>query len=818
MSSSWLLKTRQMSEAGKEIILTEALATHMRSPRDRQLVMGSFSEKHPLEDLLSFFGAFYLYHYQGLRLLRIDASDGLSIEEMESLTKKERELLEVEVRMMLGEKQREEIDVSRISSEFMIEACDLILQSKGLGNLELTNSIISLIQKYANMIPTSYSLNSEIDFVNEVTGWAPKWRRELYAKASGLKESSLSLRDELLRTHHEEIAESAVLKLGIESVTGEMKLLNSRTLTENLPKERWMKIASSVIENIRENESSIEAIKAAHGVRVSVLDLLEQEIEVPTSLEEFEEMIGRVIVEEITTLPNDINIMELLSHFVTIPQDDIMAELRSNGILNPVTIIPGLKASLEIEDSEESTESNDGPSLSQEELEELTRTIRRLEKLENTLEVQVKGFLKAKGLRAAELDKISIEFLTKPRSSLLGFEIQVLEELNKKARVPEPEEVTRLLELREEFRSGALTGVEMETSSDLGRQIQHGKSMVSLRKDLVWFFSISILKSLARVIETYIRSKHDIQRSKTLLKSIYEDSDTSLQFLREEILIDLLSMRLYEMKMIHPELDASTVCTWYHARLTNKDLDGARELLENSVSPVFSGIVDTSLNMSALSFDNYSIAFDLMQRFLNQQRDERDIRIELVSEAKEAEEKKREEKKAGLDVMNFIYTKAHTVFRAIGRVGAKGLEWNANDDAKCANLLAFFLKTSRARPICQVCGEISDDGKCGKHGKGQMNESNDIDNLSWFVMRSITDIKEGLLGAKAEPVSWSDARQIVQREIATLKRRGKLTSKTNLKAMMPGEINYIVGPVIASIIGKYFNESLEYAARRAGIA
>jgi hypothetical protein len=358
----------------------------------------------------------------------------------------------------------------------------------------------------------------------------------------------------------------------------------------------------------------------------------------------------------------------------------------------------------------------------------------------------------------------------------------------------------------------------MESSSDLGRQIEYGKNMVTLRLDLVWFFTISIIKNLARVIETYIRSKHDIQRSKSLLKSIYEGSDTELRFLREEILIDLMSLRLYEMKMIHPELDAAVVCTWYHARLMNKDLETSEEELKQSSSPVFSGIVDASLELDELTFDNYAIAFDLMQRFLERQRDERDIRIEILAEAKEEKEKQISEKRAGINVMNFIYTKAHTVFRAIGRVGARGLEWNANDDAKCANLLAFFLKTSRGRPICQVCGEISDEGKCRKHGKGQMNDSNDIDNLSWFIMRAITDIKEGLLGAKAEAVTWSEARQIVQREIANLRRRGKLTSKTNLKAMMPGDINYIVGPAIASVIGKYFNESLEYAARRAGIA
>lgn len=817
MSSSWLLKTRQMSEAGKEIILTEALATHMRTPRDRQLVMSTHNEKYPLDDILSFFGAFYLYNYQGLRLLHIDTSENLSIEEMEAQTKKERKLLETEVRMLLGNRQREEIDVSRISSHFMVEACSVLKQTT-IDIEHLREQVIELVKKYAQMIPAEYSPNSGIDFVNEITAWGSKRRNEMYVKASGLKEASLSLRDELLRSHEEEIVESTVLKKGIESVTGAYQLLVSRVLSDELPLEQWSSIASAIIENLRSAAISIDAIGAAHETRISVLDKLKQSIENPTTLEEYETSIGQSIVQALMNVPPDVSIFEVLSCFVGMPVDDTTAYLRANGIVTPTSVIQGLKASLDEPEKDADAQSAEAPVHSQEELEEITKDLRRLEKIEHTLEKPVKGMLKAKGLRAAELDKITIEFLTKDRSTLLGFEIRVLEELENKVRVPEPDEISRLLALRKDFKSGSLTGEEMSTSSDLGKQIQHGKSMAALRMDLVWFFTIGVLKNLARVVETYIRSKHDIQRSKTILKSIYEDSDTQLQFLREEILIDLLSMRLFEMKTIHPELDASTVCSWYHARLTNNDLASARKHLSSSISPVFAGIVNQPLNLSSLSFDNYAIAFDLMQRFLNEQRKERDIRVQIVTEAKKAEQRKIDEKRSGLDVMNFIYTKAHTVFRAIGRVGAKGLEWNTNDDAKCANLLAFFLKTSRARPICSVCGEISDEGKCSTHGKGQMNDSNDIDNLSWFVMRAITDIKEGLLGAKAEPVSWSDARSIVQKEIATLRRRGKLTSKTNLKAMMPGDINYVVGPAIASVIGNYFNESLEYAARRAGIA
>ncbi|MFW9837945.1 MAG: hypothetical protein ACFFE7_10520, partial [Candidatus Thorarchaeota archaeon] len=66
MASSWVLKTRQMSEAGKEILLREALASHMRSTRDRQMFHELLQEKQPLQDVFSFFAAFYLHSYQGV--------------------------------------------------------------------------------------------------------------------------------------------------------------------------------------------------------------------------------------------------------------------------------------------------------------------------------------------------------------------------------------------------------------------------------------------------------------------------------------------------------------------------------------------------------------------------------------------------------------------------------------------------------------------------------------------------------------------------------------------------------------------------------
>ena len=101
-----------------------------------------------------------------------------------------------------------------------------------------------------------------------------------------------------------------------------------------------------------------------------------------------------------------------------------------------------------------------------------------------------------------------------------------------------------------------------------------------------------------------------------------------------------------------------------------------------------------------------------------------------------------------------------------------------------------------------------------------MKESTDMDNLSIFIMRSLFEIKEGLIGTGrgVEPMPWDKAKSTVDREISALKRKGKLTSKTNLKELMPGDLNYVIGPSLCAVVGKYFNESLVYAARRADIA
>jgi hypothetical protein len=815
MASSWVLKTRQMSEAGKEILLREALASHMRSTRDRQLFQELLKDNRPLQDVFSFFAAFYLHSYQGVRLLTPSEEPGAGSEMKDELGDEERRQLELEIRQLFSEKQRQEVEVAKLASDLTVRLID------ELGGTDKSQQhkdrVIEMIRQTLDQIPPTFTPNHDIDLMLEITGWGEKWRNELYIKASGLKESAMSLREELLREHPSEVPETTVLRMGLEDILGRVEYARGRLADALIPAKNWDTIVSAILEKFCKPIDSLKGLRYAHEIRLSMLEELIANFDSPTTLEGFESQLGRVVTTkaaEILAGDSD-HALDTLSSFLNISVDDIKAQLRRKGISDPSVIGPGLSAL-----TEGSVSDSSKPEVSKEEFEMLERSLKTLEKIEKTLNGPVKGMLRSKGLRATELEKIDINMFTKDRAKLVGIEVEVLEATKTHLRVPPPEEIMRLLKTREQVQSGELSSLGISSARDFSQQRAEEETAASLRLDLIWHFTIGILTNLTRVVESYIRSKQDLLRIKALLKSIYEDTDMVLQFLREEILIDLASMRIYELKILYPELDAKTICTWMHARLSSKSMKAAGDDLETSISPVFEGIVDKSLDMSNLEYDNYAIAFDIMQRFLKQERLQKLAKEEYAFEAKEKEKRRIEEKKEGIDVLMYLHNKTRTVFRAISRVGTKGLEWTHNDTTKCTNLLSYYLKINRGRKICSACGSIPKDGKCAQHGSNFIKDASDMDNLSVFIMQSLFEIKEGLIGEGrgVEPMSWDKAKSTVEREVGVLKRRGKLTSKTNLKELMPGEINYIVGPAMSAIVGKYFNESLGYAARRADIA
>ncbi|MEM4734559.1 MAG: hypothetical protein QXS20_02490 [Candidatus Thorarchaeota archaeon] len=808
MSTSWFFKSRQMSEAGKELLLREALVSHARSSRDRQTLETILKDRRPLEDILSFFSSFYLYNYQGLRLLKPAASNTTSDEQSQALVDEERRLLELEIRQLLGDRQRQELEVARLVSESIILLCEAAEE----GQDHLLNDTRRVLSDLFKSIPSDYCPTMTIDLLNELTGWGQKTRDELYVRASGPKESSLSLREEMMREHEHECIEISLLKRMVQRIrpgaTHIGELLNLTDLDSELVNE----IVQAIVSRIPRNVSSRRALMAAEKVRSTLIETLQSEIEVPRTVYEMEQHFSSIAARRLLEVlkQREVDAIEVLGAYLRLDPADVRAALRSGGIPDSPTLLKALEGVGSAQSQEES-------GYSDAQFEVIDRSIKTLERLEGVLEKQVKGFLRSRGFRSSDIESVRVDFLAKPRGSLMAIEQQVLDELQKRVRVPPPEEVAQLLEVRRSAsqRQGIHAGPSLAELSEQRRLAEVG---VNIGKDLLWHLMVSVVTNLTRILELYLRSKQDLLRFRALLKSIWEDQASEFQFVREEVLVDVLSRRMVEMKCVLPELETETISIWMHSRLSSSDLTTAENDLRSTPSPVFEGVATRPLDMASLRFDNYAVAFDIMQRFLNRQRQALLEREQYAYEQRLKERELTESKKKSIDALQFIYTKAHTVLKAIGRVGTKGLEWSGTDSAKCSNLLSFYVASNRGRPVCQVCGSTPADGVCPTHGKGNMSLSDDFDSLSIFVMNAISDIKSGLIGPTAVPMSYSEARQIVQRELNNLRRRGRLTSKTNIKELLPGEVNHIVGPAIAEFIGSYFNDSLKYAARRTDLA
>ncbi|MHA2602110.1 MAG: hypothetical protein AM324_008290 [Candidatus Thorarchaeota archaeon SMTZ1-83] len=713
MSSTWVMKTRQMSEAGKELILREALATHLRSTRDRQLFAQISPDERPAGELLAAFASFYLQSYLGVRLHTLEEAKGLAIEEQEKKGEEDRVQLEHEIIHLLGRRFQDEVFTERVVSEFVVRFCDE-LGTLNPSKPETISSSEELVREYLAMIPKDSSTNHDVDFLNRISALDSTLRHELYSKASGLKETALSLRDEVLREHDSEVIEISVLKEGLKRIWGAPQYTSAHLSESMVFPATMTQIASDVAKRFCKGPKELAIIKKSYEIRLNMLGALRSILDRPTTLDELENVIvsaaSQNVASAIQAMPD--SAFGIISELVQIPVEDIESAFRRKGLTDPEDIVKGLLTTKE--PTEEAAPESE---IDEVEMEYLERSIKAIDRLENTLEKPVKGMLRSKGLRASELDKFTIQTLTKDRDSLLGFELQVLEALEQRMRVPSPEDVKRLLEARAKVNQGALSSIGVTSSSSMLQHRRHEETIASVKLDLAWHFMSSVMTNLARVVETYVRSRQDLLRIKALLKSIYEGTETDLQVLREEILIDLASERIYELKTVYPDLGAPDICSWIHARLSDQDMTAAKKELDATPSPVFEGVVDTPLVMDALEFDNYAIAYDIMHRFLRTERHKKLAKEELAVEAKIEEQRIAESKRSSLDVLSWIHTKSQTVFRSIGRVGPKGLEWTMNDDTKCANLLAYYVKTNRGRKVCSICAEAPTDGKCPTHGR-----------------------------------------------------------------------------------------------------
>ncbi len=802
MSMVNIIRSRQMREAGKELILTEALPLHMRSSRDRRnLIQFVGSDRITLNDALLDFAAMYLYHFQGVRLFDISESQ-LNAEEQQKKIEEEKSLLRSEIRFLVNNHHIDEIRIAIDEIKIMLDIIDSLKSTR--MREEQINKVNEILEAYLSENANKYPSFLIIDLIGYITGWSKYYKNKLYQKASSLKETSLSLKQEMLRRHEEEVIEISTFI----AVFNRLKFTESM-LQETLTWDKFSKvkddIIKSIIENLERNQYSIDVLAGMYKIKLSIISKISEYIDKEINFDNIDTLFSNIIRNALLEVFESLRdkTIDAIAALFDISKSEVMMDLRRSGISTASQLFETLKA----------TGSSGGTTIELdfvEDMDVLQRDLRHLAKIRQSLEKKVKPRLLARGLRGDALMQIHIDFLLKPREKLFGIENQVLSELSKIVTIPPPDKLKSMLELEQKV-TESLNKLGFKSISELQSAMTSSKVGDKIVLDVAYMSIGDFLRHLSRVIEVYLKARKDLERVKSVIKWIFEDTISELQPAREEVLTDALNNTAREFKIVLPYLPALDIASFIWARFSSQSIETAKQDLMTTPSPVFAGIVDMPLAIDKLDYRNYAIGYDISHRYIVQEFKKKTIREDLWLARAEEEKRLLEEKRKRVDILSWIDSRAISIFRA-GRRGVAGLEWTQRDTQKASNLLTYFLVNRRGIKMCKECGATVTGDYCPIHGSASVVVANDYENLVYFLSKALTSIRTHL-SQKEQTVSMSEARTIVDREISRLRQSGKLSSKTNIEELLPGEIEQIVGPAMASLIGKYFNESLRYIRR-----
>ncbi len=803
MSMVNVIRTRQMREAGKELILIEALPIHIRSSRDRRnLVQFVGSEKFTLNDALLDFAAMYLYHFQGVRLFDISEAQ-LNAEEQQKKIEEEKELLRSEIRYLVNNYHIDEIKLAIDEIKILLDIIR-VLKSTHAQNEQMAK-IEEILENYLTENANKYPGFLIVDLIGYITGWAKKYRSQLYQKASSLKETSLSLKQEMLRRHEEDVIEIYTFIEVFNRLKFEESMLQDPLTWDKFTNVKD-DILKSIVEHLERSQYSLDVLEGMYSIKLGIISKVAEYIDKEINFDNIDSLFSRVSRENLLHVFETLHdkTIDAIAALFDISKSEVMMDLRRSGISTASQLFETLKSSGSAQ-GEVSIELD-----FVDDLDVLQRDLRHLAKIRQSLEKKVKPRLLARGLRGDALMQIHIDFLLKPREKLFGIENQVLSELSKIVTIPPPDKLKDMLEIEKKV-TESLNKLGFSSISELQSAMTSSKVGNKIVLDISYMAISDFLRHLSRVIEVYLKARKDLERVKSVIKWIFEDTISELQPAREEVLTDALNNTTYEFKVVLPYLSALDIASFIWARFSSQSIKSAKEDLMTTPSPVFSGVIDLPLAIDKLDYHNYAIGYDISHRYILQEFKRKTIREDLWLARAEEEKRRLEEKRKRVDILSWIDSRAISVFRA-GRRGVAGLEWTQRDTQKASNLLAYFLINRRGIKMCKECGKTITGDYCPIHGPASVVVANDYENLVYFMSRALTSIRTHL-SQKEQSVSMSEARTIVDRELSRLRQSGRLSSKTNIEELLPGEIEQIVGPAMASLIGKYFNESLNYIRR-----
>ncbi len=775
------------------------ILSHFKRKSEREFLYKITTEENTLTNLIVASTTIHIYHFLGIRT-KSDEEMVSRVSNIKAFQNAEKKEIFSELIDLVGDSINFELEFFKISIDYEEQILKSMISGEDLNErflLKLREQIEKHIIESLNKYPISYW----IDHIGELTGYSNIVKNEILTETAGLKIIGVDLEKNLAEEgHKDQYLELSTFSQLIKKLKKDFEFTSIRDLKiETFPIKLMINRIIKYVLNIypissRGMKQYLKATDLKKKIYNEMLAANNKSINYVKMEERILNDITNELKKQATSDPNDF--VYFIQNLLELNFEETFAILSRLGISN----VP-LFCHVQKYDLEAFFEDIKLNQLSKMAFMMVGKKENELQKVENKLnDLKNRGRFKSK-LSGQELvlnPTPEGEKYIELACQMADVDFEYYKQLSKKKQI-----ITDIIQKKYPLKG---------PYSCYSMVYELPEIYQNLSSHIYYKYIEKVCRHIARVLETYIKTKEDKGLYLLGLRRIFNSTEEEEWVVVniEELIIQRLMDRQHELSIIfNAETDAYLVNSFILSRLLDCNLQTAMYMLKNEPSLIYRNVVELTLPKEMISPQSYIIAYDILTRFKDHQ-ELLLIKKEQILETKKEKQiqyEKEVQKARTLTTLNWIDKKVTSSLISISAITTNPtkLYWSEKDQRITSENLKLHSELKNIK-ICSVCGIDLTNSPCLEH-PGNEKEADLVDLFASFYAFALRRIK----------IHWSKIKiptyEMISNEV--LNWVVEISDKRLGKKILPNEsINLLEGErleisnKIASSIGNYLDKAL----------
>ncbi len=657
----------------------DLILSHIKREADKENIFKLIDRRSTLKDLLVGTAAVHIYHNLGIKVEELLDTNKGTVESSKELELNEKKTIYREVKLLLKDSFESEINMLYKMIDIEEKFLELLIKSRKEEILEnekesLIKSIEDHLEKELLEIILNYSPFNFYDLIGDLIGLTNNVKKDILEEGAKFKDISIELEMKLEKEEKEDkYIEFSTLTRILKEIQKDFEFRSYQELKMQSMPMRMIKkrIIDYDLNRYPISLPGLKAFRQANNFKKKIIGKIENALKKEINYEDFEKemliFIKKELIIQLKNNPNDF--VYFLQNLNEESFDEIIYALNKYGVYNILELV-NINEDLATEIEENMIRYN----ISKFDLIQLNDQKKNI--LSITKNAMIKdNYIYLKGRENGQENlNLNLEDLLKEERDKFEDLWNILEKKTNHSYI----ELKEFLKKKEIIDTIFLKNMNLINYSQILLLLDFKDILNNIVKDIFFYILSKILRQLSRIIESYLKISNEKALYLFAFKKMYQtnESEEWIWIKIEELLIKRLKKRQEELVLLfNAENKPFLINGFIYARLTDMSLENAMRILKNNTSPIYSEIINLTLNKDLISPISYCLGYDLIKRFekYEELRTKKVIETIKTKEKEKKELKKRIREKQEISTLNWIERR---ITSSIMRINSPGINPN----------------------------------------------------------------------------------------------------------------------------------------------